>query len=157
MRIPSPIRTKIRAVRKARSMTLAEVAKELGTTPQSVQRIETGNMTCSLEWLYAIADVLGTQPYLLLIPIDSLPAEEQFLDAMRAALKRSKRNTPRLSLALLIEAQGTLASLLLDYEAGHRSFGDVAKAAATVAAIAMRIGVDGEKRAGSASKLEAVA
>lgn len=154
MRTPSLIQTQIRAVRKARGMTLAQVAAHLGTTPQSIQRIETGRMTVSLEWLYAIGDVLGIQPHLLLIPLDSLPVEEQFLDAMRAALKRSRRNTPKLDLAHMIEAQGTLASLLLDCEAGHCSFGNVAKAAAAVAAIAMRIGVEGEKaRASAAPKL----
>jgi DNA-binding XRE family transcriptional regulator len=157
MRTPSPIRTLIREARKARGMTLAQVAKGLGTTPQSIQRIETGNMTCSLEWLYAIADVLEIKPHLLLVPIDSLPVEEQFIEAMRAALMRNRRDAPELTLAHLIEAQGTLASLLLDYEAGHRSYEDVTRWAATVAAIAMRIGVDGKKRAGAAPKLEAVA
>jgi transcriptional regulator with XRE-family HTH domain len=145
MKAPSPIKTQIRAVRKARGMTLAQVAGHLGTTPQSVQRVETGNMTCSLEWLYAIADVFGIQPHLLLIPLDSLPAEERAIEMMRAALVRCRRDLPKLNLANLIEAQGALATALLDCEGGLRSPDDVAKAAVAVAAITMRMGIDGGK------------
>jgi transcriptional regulator with XRE-family HTH domain len=145
MRAPTTITTQIRAVRKARGFTLKDLANAIGTTPQTVQRLETANMTVSLEWLQRIADALGIQPHLLLIPLDALPEEEQFIEAMRAALVRSRRDAPKLSLAHMIEAQGVLASALLDCEAGLRSFDDAARAAAAVAAIAMRIGIEREK------------
>jgi transcriptional regulator with XRE-family HTH domain len=53
--------TRIREVRRARGMTLDEVAKacEPPTTPQTVGRLETGTRTVSVGWLNRIAKALG--------------------------------------------------------------------------------------------------
>jgi transcriptional regulator with XRE-family HTH domain len=51
--------TRIREFRKLRGMTLKQVADKLGTTPQTVQRLETANMTVSTYWLEKIARVLA--------------------------------------------------------------------------------------------------
>lgn len=53
--------TKIREVRRARGMTLDEVAQACRppTTPQTIGRLETGTRTVSLVWLNRIADALG--------------------------------------------------------------------------------------------------
>lgn len=52
--------TRIREVRRARGMTLDEVAQacEPPTTPQTIGRLETGTRTVSLGWLNRIADAL---------------------------------------------------------------------------------------------------
>ena len=53
--------TRIREVRRARGMTLDEVAQACTppTTPQTVGRLETGMRTVSVGWLNRIADALG--------------------------------------------------------------------------------------------------
>ncbi|NCP12210.1 MAG: helix-turn-helix transcriptional regulator [Sphingomonadales bacterium] len=54
----------IRTVRKARRMTLDDVARRCDppTTPQTIGRLETGTRTLSLDWLTRIADALGVSP-----------------------------------------------------------------------------------------------
>src|SRR6478736_2416156 len=53
--------TRIREVRRARRMTLDEVARACDppTTPQTVGRLETGTRTVSVGWLNRIAKALG--------------------------------------------------------------------------------------------------
>ena len=53
--------TRIREVRRARGMTLDDVARACSppTTPQTVGRLETGMRTVSVGWLNRIADGLG--------------------------------------------------------------------------------------------------
>ncbi len=55
--------TRIREVRRARSMTLDEVARRCSppTTPQTVGRLETGTRTVSVGWLNRIASALGVE------------------------------------------------------------------------------------------------
>lgn len=53
--------TRIREVRKAKRMTLDDVAKACkpATTPQTIGRLETGTRTVSVGWLNRIAAALG--------------------------------------------------------------------------------------------------
>lgn len=53
--------TRIREVRRARGMTLDEVARACSppTTPQTIGRLETGARTVSVGWLNRIANALG--------------------------------------------------------------------------------------------------
>src|SRR3954447_18622051 len=53
--------TRIREVRRARGMTLDDVARkcEPQTTPQTIGRLETGTRTVSVGWLNRIAKALG--------------------------------------------------------------------------------------------------
>jgi transcriptional regulator with XRE-family HTH domain len=53
--------TRIREVRRARGMTLDDVAKACAppTTPQTIGRLETGTRTVSVGWLNRIAQALG--------------------------------------------------------------------------------------------------
>ena len=59
--------TRIREFRKLRGMTLQTLAQQVGTTAQTIQRLETGNMTVSLDWLMRIADVFGMPAAALLV------------------------------------------------------------------------------------------
>jgi transcriptional regulator with XRE-family HTH domain len=56
------MRTRIRELRKLRGLTLKELADKIGTTPQTVQRLETANMTVSTGWLEKIAAALHVEP-----------------------------------------------------------------------------------------------
>jgi transcriptional regulator with XRE-family HTH domain len=55
--------TRIREVRRARGMTLDDVARacEPRTTPQTIGRLETGARTVSVGWLNRIAKALGVE------------------------------------------------------------------------------------------------
>jgi transcriptional regulator with XRE-family HTH domain len=55
--------TRIREVRRARGMTLDDVARhcEPPTTPQTIGRLETGTRTVSVGWLNRIAKALGVE------------------------------------------------------------------------------------------------
>lgn len=52
---------RIRSARKAKNMTLIDVAKRCvpPTTAQTIGRLETGTRTLSIDWLNRIADALG--------------------------------------------------------------------------------------------------
>src|SRR3954454_36027 len=55
--------TRIREVRRARGMTLDDVARKCDppTTPQTIGRLETGTRTVSVGWLNRIASALGVE------------------------------------------------------------------------------------------------
>lgn len=55
--------TRIREVRRARGMTLDDVARACtpATTPQTIGRLETGTRTVSVGWLNRIAGALGVE------------------------------------------------------------------------------------------------
>lgn len=54
--------TRIRDFRKRRGLTLQQLADQVGTTPQTVQRLETANMTVSTDWLERFAQAFGVHP-----------------------------------------------------------------------------------------------
>lgn len=56
------MKTKIREYRKRHGMTLQSLAQKIGTTPQTVQRLETQNMTVSTDWLERFAAVFEVHP-----------------------------------------------------------------------------------------------
>ena len=58
--------TRIRELRKARGLTLQQLAEIVGTTAQTIQRLETDNMSVSVDWLQRIAPALGVAPPILL-------------------------------------------------------------------------------------------
>ena len=55
--------TRIREVRRARGMTLDDVARACHppTTPQTIGRLEMGTRTVSIGWLNRIAGALGVE------------------------------------------------------------------------------------------------
>ena len=52
----------LRARRKLSGKTLAEVAHHCNTSPQTIQRLETGNMTLSIAWMARICAALEMEP-----------------------------------------------------------------------------------------------
>lgn len=51
----------IRAHRKLQRLTLKDVAGRLGTSPQTVQRLEAATMTLSVDWIERISEALGLE------------------------------------------------------------------------------------------------
>jgi len=56
------LRTRLRELRKSHGWTLAQVAEKLGTTPQTISRLETNVMTVSTDWLQKFAVLFGVAP-----------------------------------------------------------------------------------------------
>ncbi len=56
------MQTRIRFFRKQRGWTLQQLAETIGTTAQTVQRLETANMTVSMDWLQRFADAFEIHP-----------------------------------------------------------------------------------------------
>jgi hypothetical protein len=83
--------TRIREVRRARGMTLHDVARrcEPPTTPQTVGRLETGTRTVSVGWLKRIAKALGVDAADLV----QLPAREDV--SVAAVLGANGVHAPR--------------------------------------------------------------
>lgn len=112
--------TRIRDVRRAKGMTLAEVAERCDppTTAQTIGRLETGTRTVSVGWLNRIAKALGVEAAdLVTLPdVADLPVAAILGAAGAVAPRQSSVVTPPRpdagSLALIVEAgQG-------DYRAG---------------------------------------
>lgn len=139
----------IRAHRKRKGMTLKQLAEAIGTTPQTVQRVETENMTVSLVWLDKIAAALNIPAHALLGSnagrIATTP-DELFIEAMLEELGRSRYNMPAnaQAMARIAKAFGELSDALLDWQIGVAKIEKVERAAATMAALVMRIALDGD-------------
>lgn len=112
--------TRIREVRRARHMTLQDVADRCDppTTPQTVGRLETGTRTVSMGWLNRIALALGVDPSDLV----ELPEREDL--PVAAILRANGAHAPRRESVTLPPrpAPGQIALLveagLGDYRAG---------------------------------------
>src|SRR4028118_1643438 len=92
--------TRIREVRRAKTMTLQDVADRCQppTTPQTIGRLETGTRTVSVGWLNRIAKALGVEaPDLVTLPppADAAAAATREHDGARAARRESVIVPPR--------------------------------------------------------------
>jgi len=56
------MQTRIRQMRKTRGLTLQQLAERINTTAQTIQRLETGNMTVSIDWLEKLSHALDMHP-----------------------------------------------------------------------------------------------
>lgn len=57
---------RIKELRKARGLTLAELARRAGTTNQQVSKLELGQIRLSVDWIDRLAAALGVAPAALL-------------------------------------------------------------------------------------------
>jgi transcriptional regulator with XRE-family HTH domain len=85
------MKTRIREVRRARRLTLQDVAARCNppTTPQTIGRLETGTRTVSMRWLARIAGALGVEAADLV----SLPEREDV--PLAATLDHDGAHAPR--------------------------------------------------------------
>lgn len=113
--------TRIREVRRARSMTLDDVARACvpKTTPQTIGRLETGTRTVSVGWLNRIANALGVDAQDLVAAGEEAPEIK-----VAAVLGRGGASAPRKAAIVVPPRAGerlvaiTVASGLGDYRAG---------------------------------------
>ena len=112
--------TRIREVRRARNMTLDDVARKCSppTTPQTVGRLETGTRTVSVGWLNRIAAALGVEAS------DLVDAGEKSELAVAAVLGGSGAQAPRRAAIVVPPKAGsgmmavTVSASVGDYRAG---------------------------------------
>lgn len=113
--------TRIREVRRARGMTLDEVARacQPQTTPQTIGRLETGSRTVSVGWLNRIADALGVDAADL---VESGEGKAEL--PVAAVVGASGANAPRRTSIVVPprpkagEVAVTMSSSVGDYRAG---------------------------------------
>ena len=112
--------TRIREVRRARGLTLDDVARACSppTTPQTVGRLEMGTRTVSVGWLNRIAAALGVEASDLVdhpdraeLPVVAILGPNGAVAPRRTAIVVPPRATPGL-IAI------TVSSSLGDYRAG---------------------------------------
>ena len=112
--------TRIREVRRARGMTLDDVARACSppTTPQTIGRLEVGTRTVSIGWLNRIAGALGVEASDLVDHPDraELPVVAILGASGAAAPKRTAIVVPPKVAPGLIAI--TVAASLGDYRAG---------------------------------------
>lgn len=115
--------TRIRDVRKARGMTLDDVAKacEPPTTPQTIGRLETGSRTVSLGWLNRIAKALGVSASDLVEAQDDERAELPVAAVLGAAGATAPRRT---SIVLPPRAKPGLIAVTVSASSGDYRAGD---------------------------------
>ena len=139
-------RTRIREIRKLRGWTLKDLANATGTTPQTIQRLETATMTVSMSWLARIGEAMDVTPNELLPDPDAKPTPERaFLNALAHAVISNRRAVPEIAdvFPVLVEEMGKLSGLTVESRKGLRPWGDVYDQTLAVAAAAMRIAIDG--------------
>ena len=114
--------TRIREVRRARGMTLDEVAKACrpATTPQTVGRLETGMRTVSVGWLNRIAAALGVDAADL---VDSPERAELEVVAILGA-SGTATAPRRAGLVVPPRADGALVALTVSASVGDYRVGD---------------------------------
>ena len=112
--------TAIREVRRAKGMTLDDVARRCSppSTAQTIGRLETGTRTVSVAWLNRIADALGVAAAdLVTLPTRGAVPVAAWLDADGAHAPRREANVPP-PLATPGAVAVTVAASVGDYRAG---------------------------------------
>lgn len=84
--------TRLREIRKAKRLTLEDVAALVGTTRQTVQRWEVDGRAITVKWLHKLAEALDVPVRQLLPGDDGLSEEERaMIEWMRIASPSERR------------------------------------------------------------------
>lgn len=123
------IELQIRKYRKGRGLSLTDLASQIGTTAQTVSRLERGKMKLSVEWISQIAEVLDVSPYLLLgAPLKSEITVLGTIDSEGRLVPRSITQLPEKAKTLSVETNNAIAVQLSKaigrYDAGDVLIGD---------------------------------
>ncbi len=94
----------IRTIRKALGMSATHLAKRMGVTPQTIKYYEDAEEagTITIATLKKIADTLGCETHVLLVPRNSL---EEIIQ--KQALKAAAKIVGHVDTQMKLEAQGT--------------------------------------------------
>jgi len=115
---------RIRSIRKAKGMTLDDLAKACvpPTTPQTVGRLETGTRTLSTKWMDRLGKALGVEPELLVRGEDAAATQIVATLGERGpdALAKPRDALPPTALG----GDGALMVLQIEYPHGEYRPGD---------------------------------
>ena len=91
---------RIKDFRKARKLTLEELARKLGVSYSAIQKLESGTVDLDITWMRKLAQVLDCKPYELL-PLDMQPDEitPQEREILRMIRKSAPTNNDNLTTA----------------------------------------------------------
>ena len=101
--------TRIREFRKLRGMTLQHLAQKIGTTAQTIQRLETDNMTVSLDWLQRIGAAFGVPAAALIVSEATVSVPVLGHVGATGEVTRSNPDGPAGTLSLVIAAPSPVA------------------------------------------------
>jgi transcriptional regulator with XRE-family HTH domain len=125
--------TRIREVRKARGLTLDDVAQRCDppTTPQTIGRLETGARTVSVGWLNRIARALGVDAQDL-VATEQAPVEIKVAAVIGASGAAAPRKAAILIPPRVTDGQVgvTVSSSIGNYRAGDEIWCDLLQAEA---------------------------
>lgn len=123
MRELTMLHARLREVRKAKGLTLDEVARRIKpkpTTAQTIGRLETGMRTLTLDWVQRIAEAMGVDPAeLLALPQGGDVVVEGLVGADGRVLKKDEG-----VVTLRLGAQEPVA-IRIDANQGQYRVGDV--------------------------------
>ncbi len=115
------MQNRLRQLRRSKDLTLTEVATALGTTAQTVSRLENALITLSAEWLHKFGDLYDVEPGTLLGTTQA--AEIPCLgDLDRFGIAHGAETAAPI---LLTPPPGALVSVRLTVPAGPYAAGDV--------------------------------
>ena len=84
---------RIRVLREARSLSLEELAAEVGTTNQQISILENGKRRLTVEWLLRLSKALTCHPWELVaenLPQPMRPADIRLLDRFRGLAEQQQ-------------------------------------------------------------------
>ncbi|WP_348657966.1 helix-turn-helix transcriptional regulator, partial [uncultured Thalassospira sp.] len=100
-------------MRKRCGLKLSDIAEAIGTTPQTVHRLENEQISLSTDWVEKIAAVLGVEPSYLVgwdTPTDTPQDERDLLDTYRALPPIMQYSTLALMAAIVADHPGASVS-----------------------------------------------
>lgn len=104
---------RLKELRQRIPLTQTELAEAVGTTPQTIQRLESGKINISVEWARRLAPVLSVDPAYLLgwdTPVDTPQDEKDLLDTYR-----------QLPLVMQYSTLALMAAMVADYPPASES------------------------------------
>lgn len=116
------MRNRIRSVRKAKNMTLIDVAKQCNptTTAQTIGRLETGMRTLSLDWLNRIADALSVDSADLVQMPDQKPLPLAAIFGLNGVYAPKKEET-----VMMLTPSEDMIAMRMNDSIGDYRFGDI--------------------------------
>ncbi|OIN87574.1 MAG: hypothetical protein AUJ12_02300 [Alphaproteobacteria bacterium CG1_02_46_17] len=85
----------IKDIRKSQNLTQSELADRVGTTQETIQRLENGKRRLTYDWIKKIADALAVHPSEITEgPVSAIPrnnAEKHILEAYRELSEQEQK------------------------------------------------------------------
>lgn len=121
---------RLKELRQRTSLTQIELAESVGTTPQTIQRLENGKINLSVEWAQRLAPVLSVDPAYLLgwdVPVDTPQDEKDLLETYRALPPIMQYSTLALMAAMVADHPAASESAKKHFKAVRDRYSGLAR------------------------------